>query len=678
MEAKLWSWLARAGAAAFALALLETALAIDRAAYLGGELFAVLCLFVATFAVFAFWSSWLALTFALAEQKKKDGPTAGAAVHYSAMSGVALAAFALFSFRGWLERLGLDQPQIVRELELWANVVLIAASVLAARFIAFPIFSRLPLIFGSVRFARAIAAVLAALIAVRAASSGFEPLYLTPLAGTAGLMAILSALYAMRQIFAAPSRSRSRWIAAAMLSAMILAPLGACRQRTAVFALHNSAFVAGPLVRWLEISADLDGDGTFSARFGGSDCDDFDPQRGGGIGEIPGDGIDQDCRGGDAPKLDPQPLEVSLYEGCTIPDGPLSFLIITIESLRADRFEEERMPRLWAYAEKSVLYPRAYAPGTTMKSVLPALFGGAPLNRLSVANLNLDLSFRAREHVSAQLSKKGYDTAAYNATSSPGGTTIGFDSSFNWYRDSVPQPLGTKGLFNSAMVSTNAMSYLRAAEDPFLLWVHYADLQAPHLDPQLIAPRFRNVPSYDREVSYVDSHAERLLRFLDGSPLAERTVVFVMGAHGEDLGARGRFGHGRDLYEDVIRVPLIMRIPGCPPRVVPEPVSLTQIAPTIGLLADLSRSGAPLFSVQPAVVSEGVAVTYYNRAIVSGRYKMIEDLQSRGRLLFDLAGDPGETTNLYTERPELAAQLEAELQRWLDAAPNKITAHLKD
>jgi hypothetical protein len=682
MGSRLSQWIARAGAAAFFLALLEIMLVLGRAAYVRGDVFGLACLFVCLFALFSFWSAWIALVLALIEHKRRSWRTAGAPIIYAAMAGVALASVALVWWRARVERVGLDQPHIVSELELWSNAVIVLGAFVTARLFFYPFFlfleRRLPRLFASVRLARVLACLAAAAVALRAASSGFEPLYLSPLAGIAGVFASFMLLLAARQVFAEPPRWLVRAAIGSVLIAMVIAPIGSCHQPTAAFALHNAAFVAAPLVRLLEISADLDGDGTASTIFGGTDCDEGDPRRGGGITEIPGDGIDQDCRGGDAPVRELKELEVSLFEHCELPQRPLSILVITIDAWRGDRLARWRTPDLWGFAERSVIYRRAYTPATTNAMSFPAIMTGAPASQIGTGNLNLSLRLRMNTHVAVQLEGTGFLTAAYSALTQPGGNIVGFANDFPWYRDSVPAPLGTKGLFNSAMVSSNAMAFLTVAREPFFFWVHYADPQAPHLDPQLSATRFRNATNYDREVAYADVHVGKLLRFFRGLPLADRTAVFIMGSHGQDLGGRGRYGHGRDVFEDTTHVPLIMRIPGCPPRIVPEPVSLLQVAPTIAWLTGIERAGVPLFpakDLEPQVlVTEAVEATYFNRAIVSGRFKLIEDVQGSGRLLFDLENDPLEQNNLYGEEPELVARIEAEYQRWLDGAANRIKA----
>jgi len=227
------------------------------------------------------------------------------------------------------------------------------------------------------------------------------------------------------------------------------------------------------------------------------------------------------------------------------------------------------------------------------------------------------------------------------------------------------------------MVSANAMRFLSVTREPFFLWMHYADTQAPHYDPNFSAKRFRNASGYDLEVAYTDVHVDDVLRFIARSPFADRTVIIIAGDHGEELGERGRLGHGRDVFESSTRVPLVMRVPGCPGRIENRAVSLTQIAPTIGLLAGVEHRGVPLFPAASATVAPPLLVTeaidgYFNRAIVDGRYKLIEDVQSAGRLLFDLEKDPDEQDNIYERSPDVVKKIDEDLQRWLDEPRNHV------
>src|SRR5262249_40377156 len=93
------------------------------------------------------------------------------------------------------------------------------------------------------------------------------------------------------------------------------------------------------------------------------------------------------------------------------------------------------------------------------------------------------------------------------------------------------------------------------------------------------------------EIAYVDRQVGRLVKFLKSSGLLSRTLVVVVGDHGEGFGEHAELGHGMTLYEEALRVPLIVSQPGRLPagrRITPR-VSLVDFSPTILELAGLAE-----------------------------------------------------------------------------------------
>ncbi len=142
----------------------------------------------------------------------------------------------------------------------------------------------------------------------------------------------------------------------------------------------------------------------------------------------------------------------------------------------------------------------------------------------------------------------------------------------------------------------------------FFLWVHYFDPHSPYAMHARFAspegsghsggvPEARNkemsarISRYDSEIGYTDYHLGRVLDRIDLLGLRDSTLLVLTSDHGESLGEHGYVGHGRRLYEGILRVPLIMRYPEkiAAGKVVYEQVSLLDIAPTVLDLAGLSR-----------------------------------------------------------------------------------------
>jgi arylsulfatase A-like enzyme len=209
---------------------------------------------------------------------------------------------------------------------------------------------------------------------------------------------------------------------------------------------------------------------------------------------------------------------------------------------------------------------------------------------------------------------------------------------------------------------------------------------------------------YDEEVRYTDLGIGRLLESLAALALDGDTIVVFVADHGEEFFERGWLGHTRTLYDELIRVPLLIRLPReRKGRSVSEPVSLASLMPTlldlIGIetrelpfqapsLAPLLR-GRALPAPAPVYIevdrhSEGVEQAQNagradlrlqpgakpiprqmlsKHAVIVGRYKLVEDRLSGSRELYDLERDPREQTDLAASEPrrvdELARDLEA-------------------
>ncbi|ANM28456.1 hypothetical protein ABI59_00665 [Acidobacteria bacterium Mor1] len=240
------------------------------------------------------------------------------------------------------------------------------------------------------------------------------------------------------------------------------------------------------------------------------------------------------------------------------------------------------------------------------------------------------------------------------------------------------------------------LDWLEGGDDrPFFLWAHFFD---PH-DTQLVPPvswldRFDVRPRepgaakrvYVPEVAFMDHHIGRLFAALRESGAYENTLVVVTADHGQGLGDHGWFPH-RILYQEQIRVPLLMRLPDGPRgKVVSPTVRSIDVLPTVlealQLPLPLDLDGAPL---QPVIDGrEGARVAYAEAlntldvfapralpevhrdrlfAVADDRWKLIyhHDHPQRSEL-YDLVEDPGELRNLFADRPDQAARLLEEIR----------------
>ncbi len=207
---------------------------------------------------------------------------------------------------------------------------------------------------------------------------------------------------------------------------------------------------------------------------------------------------------------------------------------------------------------------------------------------------------------------------------------------------------------------------------------------------------------YRADVSWADELAGRLVAMLEDAGELDRTLVVVLSDHGENLGDHGLMEHQLSLYETLLRVPMILRLPGVVEagRVEEAPVQLVDVLPTVldtlavpagawpevqgsSLLAGTLPADRP--QLAEYMRSEHQRRLFHKadpafdfdpwdrrlKSLQVGDQKLI--VSDRGeRELFDLASDPGETKNLAAERPEAVRALErrlAELAAGWTAAP---------
>lgn len=192
---------------------------------------------------------------------------------------------------------------------------------------------------------------------------------------------------------------------------------------------------------------------------------------------------------------------------------------------------------------------------------------------------------------------------------------------------------------------------------------------------------------YDSEIAYTDFFMGRLLSSLDESDLLENTLVILLSDHGEEFNDHGGFEHGRNLYDELLRIPLIFSQPGTiPPGIVSAfPAAMVDVLPTIldllGLECPAGLSGRSLSAILTGevgvdsaigpVVSAAVTNPLYGDrkyALSDGRTKVILHPESGREEYLDLWADPGECGEpirqpVDAEAAEMMLRLKERLQR---------------
>ncbi|HLK88390.1 MAG TPA: sulfatase-like hydrolase/transferase [Polyangia bacterium] len=207
------------------------------------------------------------------------------------------------------------------------------------------------------------------------------------------------------------------------------------------------------------------------------------------------------------------------------------------------------------------------------------------------------------------------------------------------------------------------------------VWVHFFE---PH-EPYVAHPGFEfgagDIDRYDSEIAYTDAAVGRLVKEVRAR--RPGTIVILAADHGEEFDEHGGRYHGSSLYEEQLRIPLIISIPGVAPHVVDGQVQLLDVSPTVLNLLDISVPArmrgtdlGPWLATPPAPAARlppAFAELEDRRMVSFGGEKLICDMRLGSCAYYDLAADPHERRNLAEERPERAAYLHGLLDHWLDA-----------
>jgi arylsulfatase A-like enzyme len=183
---------------------------------------------------------------------------------------------------------------------------------------------------------------------------------------------------------------------------------------------------------------------------------------------------------------------------------------------------------------------------------------------------------------------------------------------------------------------------------------------------------------YDGEIRYTDGVLDQLFSDLGEAGFLENTVVIVTSDHGEEFGDHGGLLHGGKLFDELLRVPLIVSGVGIALGVVdPALVSFVDIAPTILSIAGLpvpdSMEGRNLFdrSRSTGWAEQKVFAQYGDQlyCVRTPRWKLIHRPRNDGVQLYDLQRDPGERRNIRKRHPELTLRLLGEIETWRSTRP---------
>ncbi|MFN3202375.1 MAG: sulfatase-like hydrolase/transferase [Bradymonadia bacterium] len=442
-------------------------------------------------------------------------------------------------------------------------------------------------------------------------------------------------------------------------------------------AVERDTLLTGPMTRRLRKMYDGDGDGVSQA-FAGGDCNDADPKVRTGVYDVPGDGIDQNCTGADL-VLAEDPLLESPRVAPVRPRQNWNVLILTIDALRADMIDTE-MPNLKALAEgEAVHYTDAYSAGASTYWSVAALMTSNMPSRIQMGGDQTPIN--QERLLTEELRAGGWHTALF------ANVTVFFVRNLRQAIDVADyntSKFTTHGATpGSTHLTDGVLKHLerwqakkvRNPADRFYLWAHYYD---PH-DPYFEVPNFPAEDSSDEAryraiCRYVDDELGRLIKELKARGLYDNTLLVITADHGDEFLEHGHRFHGSTLYEEMVHVPLIMKVPGVPQRTLTTPIGHIEVAPTILDLMGmkipqdflgrtraeeiLTGEAAPVAPVWFEVLPDQ-NYTGHQVGLRLGDLKLIYRINSNTFELYDLKADPSERVNLFdwSQHEKMAKQL---------------------
>lgn len=378
-------------------------------------------------------------------------------------------------------------------------------------------------------------------------------------------------------------------------------------------------------------------------------------------------------------------------------------VLITLDAARSDHFSHAGYPRqatpeIDRFAEQSLVFLNAFALAPYTLCSVPTMITGLSFLDHGVVS-RTDVLSPVAETMAESLQTAGYRTAAFTTTpnnSAAKGFDQGYDEFFEMWRD---VPRGTAR--NPHYVTQEVIEWLGTIGDatPFHLQVHYIPPHGPYApaarfdrftDPDYSGPcNGRNITLdhiesgavpvdeeclehviglYDGNLLAADHAVGQLLDALRGRERWPDTVVLITSDHGEAFLEHGRMTHNSTVFDEMLHVPFVLRIPAWMDTSQVDTdrlVTLADIVPTLLATASIQPS-LPLEGVN-LLRNEGDTRLHDTRYFVAAntdkppllglrtrRWKLLLNGPGHGAL-FDLAEDPGETENIRFDNPALFA-----------------------
>jgi len=405
-------------------------------------------------------------------------------------------------------------------------------------------------------------------------------------------------------------------------------------------------------------------------------------------------------------------------------ERPPDVIVYLVDTLRADHlgcygYPRATSPQIDAFAAESVLFEDAVAQSAWTRPAVTSLLTGLDPHSHGVQE-RLDGLPESFDTLPEILRREDYQTAAF-VSSAVITSKFGFDQGFDTFRQRVKETIEPERP-TSEWVNEEALRWLerRDPDRPFFLFLHTLDPHMPYRPPEPFRRRLapdadpraggveevvalrdglrpttardrKEIPAlYDAEIAGNDAAFGRLVAELRARGLYEPLLLVFVSDHGEELFDHGGWEHGATLYQELVHVPLLLKLPqgvGAGRRI-GETVRQVDVLPTtldvlgIGEIPHgiqgrsvLSLLQAPSHRPPAAFSSLDLDGRRIESAVLGDRkliHTLAHDRKPIGLELYDLASDPGEKRNLAAADPDAVRGLSWLIaQRARAGAPRK-------
>jgi len=338
-------------------------------------------------------------------------------------------------------------------------------------------------------------------------------------------------------------------------------------------------------------------------------------------------------------------------------------LLVSIDALRADHvgaygYARNTTPRIDALAREGTLFSHAYCPTPHTSYSVTSMMTGKYMRPLLALGLGED-----SQTLASQLRRYGYRTAGFyppavffiDETRFVGFEQRGLD--FEYRKVEFADP---------ALREKQVSEYLATADPrkPLFMWVHFFEPHEPYVQHPEHPFGETDLDAYDSEIATADDGVGRVAALVRGK--RPNAVVIVTADHGEEFGDHGGRYHGTTVYEEQVRVPMIVSGPGVRAgATVDVPVQTIDLLPTILSAQGIPRPArvrgrdlGPVLARPVAKDDPGFAFAGTDdfTLLAKSSLRLVCEKQADACALFDVATDPGEKHDVA---PSHGAELRA-------------------